>query len=79
MKLTTWLRGAVFVCGVAVAVPLAGQTPAPANAAARWADVSRHAARRVRVAPGVSLEVLDWGGSGAPLVFLAGGGHTAHG
>jgi pimeloyl-ACP methyl ester carboxylesterase len=25
---------------------------------------------------GVSLEVLDWGGSGSPLVFLAGGGNS---
>jgi pimeloyl-ACP methyl ester carboxylesterase len=24
------------------------------------------------------LEVLDWGGSGRPLIFLAGGGRTAH-
>ena len=34
--------------------------------------------RFVRVAPGVSLEVIDWGGSGPPLVFLAGLGNTAH-
>ena len=27
---------------------------------------------------GVRLEVLDWGGSGGPLVLLAGGGDTAH-
>jgi pimeloyl-ACP methyl ester carboxylesterase len=26
----------------------------------------------------VRLEVLDWGGNGRPLVFLAGGGDTAH-
>jgi len=32
----------------------------------------------VDTAPGVSLEVLDWGGTGQPLVLLAGGGHTAH-
>src|SRR5678816_3608398 len=25
---------------------------------------------------GVSLEVLDWGGSGPPIVFLAGGGNS---
>ena len=30
------------------------------------------------VAPGVSLEVLDWGGSGRSIVLLAGGGNTAH-
>jgi pimeloyl-ACP methyl ester carboxylesterase len=32
----------------------------------------------VTVAPGVSLEVIDWGGSGPPLIFLAGLGNTAH-
>ena len=32
----------------------------------------------VAVAPGVELEVLDWGGAGPPLVFLAGFGGTAH-
>lgn len=35
-------------------------------------------ARTVRVAPDVSLEVLDWGGKGPALVFLAGLGSTAH-
>lgn len=32
----------------------------------------------VEVQPGVKLEVLDWGGSGRPLVFLAGLGNSAH-
>ena len=32
----------------------------------------------VEVAPGVSLEVLDFGGAGSPVVFLAGFGNTAH-
>ena len=32
----------------------------------------------VTTAPGATLEVLDWGGGGPALVFLAGGGHTAH-
>jgi len=34
--------------------------------------------RFVEVEPGVKLEVLDWGGSGQPLVFLHGSGCTAH-
>jgi non-heme chloroperoxidase len=34
--------------------------------------------RMVTVEKGVSLEVLDWGGSGRPLVFLAGLGADAH-
>ena len=32
----------------------------------------------VKVGPNVELEVLDWGGAGPPLVFLAGFGGTAH-
>jgi pimeloyl-ACP methyl ester carboxylesterase len=32
----------------------------------------------ITVAPGVSLEVIDWGGSGPALIFLAGLGNTAH-
>ena len=34
--------------------------------------------RMITVAPNVSLEVVDWGGNGPPLVFLAGLGNTAH-
>ena len=36
------------------------------------------AVRTVTVENGVNLEVLDWGGTGRPLVFLAGLGATAH-
>jgi len=35
-------------------------------------------ARLIQVEPGTKLEVIDWGGSGIPVVFLAGLGHTAH-
>jgi len=41
-------------------------------------DTSAHASQMVTAAEGVQLEVLDWGGSGRPLVFLAGLGATAH-
>jgi pimeloyl-ACP methyl ester carboxylesterase len=34
--------------------------------------------RLVHVAPKVQIEVLDWGGHGRPLVFLAGSGDTPH-
>jgi non-heme chloroperoxidase len=34
--------------------------------------------RMVTTAPGVTLEVIDWGGTGRPLVFLPGGGLSAH-
>ena len=41
-------------------------------------DSSPHTVQMVAVAPGVSLEVLDWGGTGRPLVLLAGLHNTAH-
>jgi non-heme chloroperoxidase len=51
------------------------------NQATTWsmpADPSSHTVRFVTVEPGVKLEVLDWGGTGRPLVFLAGLGDSAH-
>lgn len=41
-------------------------------------DFSRHKVQFVTVEKGVQLEVLDWGGSGRPIIFLAGAGDTAH-
>lgn len=41
-------------------------------------DPSKHQVRLVTVEKGVELEVLDWGGSGRPVVLLAGSGNTAH-
>jgi non-heme chloroperoxidase len=43
-----------------------------------WSAFPEARMRRIAVAPGVLLEVLDWGGVGEPLVFLAGLGNTAH-
>ena len=48
------------------------QSPAP------WVDPSPHKASFVTVDKDIRLEVLDWGGSGKPLVLLAGAGGTAH-
>jgi hypothetical protein len=44
----------------------------------RLKDPSPHKIKFVTVDDDVRLEVLDWGGSGRPLVLLAGGGNTAH-
>jgi non-heme chloroperoxidase len=41
-------------------------------------DTSPHTQCFVEVEPGVELEVLDWGGTGRPVVLLAGRGSTAH-
>jgi len=43
-----------------------------------WTDPSPHRVQFVRVEGDVELEVLDWGGSGRPLVLLAGSGNSAH-
>jgi non-heme chloroperoxidase len=48
------------------------------QSAASWRDPSPHTVQFVTVDKDVRLEVLDWGGSGRPLAFLAGGGNTAH-
>jgi non-heme chloroperoxidase len=50
-------------------VTLSGQQPEP------------HRQPRIQfieVEPNVRLEVVDWGGSGQPIILLAGGGDTAH-
>ena len=50
----------------------------PALPQPAWQDPSPHDVRFVVVDGNVSLEVLDWHGSGRPLILLAGGGNTAH-
>ena len=45
---------------------------------APWRDPSPHSIQFISVDDNVKLEVLDWGGSGRPLVLLAGLGNTAH-
>lgn len=53
-------------------------TAAYSQEAVAWRDPSPHAVRFVTVEDNVRLEVLDWGGTGKPIVLLAGGGNTAH-
>src|ERR1700761_3126572 len=48
------------------------------QSSAAWKDPSPHITRFISVDKDVRLEVLDWGGSGRPMVLLAGGGDTAH-
>lgn len=43
-----------------------------------WKDPSKHTVQFVTVQANVRLEVLDWGGSGRPVVLLAGYGNSAH-
>ena len=63
----------------AISLALLGACQADRRTAATpWRDPSTHTVRLVPVAPGTSLEVLDWGGQGRSLVLLAGLGNTAH-
>jgi len=74
----TSLAAALAVCACAAAAsPVRAQAAQPRSSVA-WHDDSPHRVRRVNTAPGVDLEVLDWGGTGEALIFLAGYGNTAH-
>ena len=46
--------------------------------AAPWVDPAPHHVQLVRVDDSVQLEVLDFGGTGRPIILLAGLGNTAH-
>jgi non-heme chloroperoxidase len=58
--------------------PMALLAPLHAQQSAIWRDPSPHTVQSVPVDENGRLEVLDWGGSGRPVVLLAGGGNTAH-
>lgn len=45
---------------------------------ADWQDPSPHRVSFVEVEKDIRLEVLDWGGSGQPVLLVAGLGHSAH-
>lgn len=62
----------VLVASVMVISTLYARNSAP------WHDPSKHTVQFVTVEAGVRLEVLDWGGTGRPVVLLAGSGNTAH-
>lgn len=69
----------LLACATAEPVPV--WAPAPPSAAGSSASHpvdSLHLVKRVKVAEGVELEVLDFGGQGPALVFLAGLGNTGH-
>ncbi len=70
MPLCLHLAGSILL--VSTVAPLYSQD------SLAWKDPSPHVTRFVNVDKNVRLEVLDWGGSGSPIVLLAGGGDTAH-
>jgi non-heme chloroperoxidase len=72
-------RGSIRVAALVVATASCACSRERPNQATSWADPSPHRVNFVTVAPGVRLEVLDWGGSGPPLIFLSGLDDVAHG
>ncbi|MBC7788840.1 MAG: alpha/beta hydrolase [Anaerolineae bacterium] len=60
---------------IALACSACSRTP---DAPADREQASAPRIQQVKTGPGVSLEVVDWGGQGRALVFLAGLGNTAH-
>ncbi|HET7465005.1 MAG TPA: alpha/beta hydrolase [Longimicrobium sp.] len=66
-----------LLAALLAAYPAAAQRAVPAVHRV-FTDDAAHRVLRVGVAPDVKLEVLDWGGSGPALVFLAGFINTGH-
>jgi len=88
IEFMTWsaiFRGTLSADGKSIVGAFQSSTPpqpltlSRATPKTAWAvDSTPHAVRKVAVADGVSLEVLDWGGRGQTLVLLAGNYNTAH-
>lgn len=70
-RITLW----VGVLSALLGNALCGQGGAGAG---RSPDPSPHIVQLITVDDNVQLEVLDWGGTGRPVVLLAGLGNTAH-
>lgn len=61
-----WKQMCVPIASISLLSPL----PSPQSDA--WRDSSPHTVQFVQVDKDVRLEVLDWGGSGRPVILLAG-------
>jgi len=70
---------AVFALALSVlSVAAACAQQAASNPPAKPEDRSPHTVQFVSVDKDVKLEVLDWGGTGRPIILLAGLGYDAH-
>jgi pimeloyl-ACP methyl ester carboxylesterase len=72
LRLTLVCALALLALGAPTVSRAAGNTPAAC------VDDTPHKIRMVQVAPGVDLEVVDWGGTGEAMVLLTGLGDNAH-
>ena len=71
-----WLSLLGAVALLTLGAPLVACTAE--NKPAVCVDNTPHTIRFVTVAPGVDLEVVDWGGTGETMVLLTGSGDNAH-
>ena len=72
MKRTLWLTALTLItCISTCAQPATSTNPPPP-------DTSPHKVQFITVDKDIKLEVLDWGGTGRPLIFLPGLGFDAH-
>jgi non-heme chloroperoxidase len=78
MRRKTRKRSAFFAAWLITGCLLCIQPPAKATSVQNK-EMSPHSVELVAVDKDVQLEVPDWGGSGRPLILLAGLGSTAHG
>jgi non-heme chloroperoxidase len=68
-----------FLCATMTLLAMRASALAQSSPQKPWVDPSPHRVRFVPVDRQVKLEVVDWGGSGAPVVFLSGLQDVAHG
>jgi non-heme chloroperoxidase len=64
------LRSSLRLAAVGLLTAQALAAPQASQSASPWRDPSPHQVRSITVASSVRLEVLDWGGSGRPIVLL---------
>ena len=68
----------MHLCSIVVAAVITFPAAKAHAQSVAFDDPSPHKVQFVGVGANVRLEVLDWGGSGRPIVLLAGLGNTAH-
>jgi pimeloyl-ACP methyl ester carboxylesterase len=72
------MRQLLLVIGSVANLRASSRAPAQSAVSDEWRDSVRHKVGYVRVAPGVRIHYLDFGGAGPAVVLLAGLGNTAH-
>ncbi|MFL5287137.1 MAG: alpha/beta fold hydrolase [Rhodopila sp.] len=72
------MNQAQYLCAFGLLFTFSAIDSACAEAPAACVDTTPHKEQFVSVAPGVNLQVMDWGGTGETMVLLTGLGDNAH-